>query len=455
MPGCENFLLYDFFTPEGHVNENVFAYSNRAGDERALVVYHNKFGDTRGWIRTSAAYLDKSSRGLVQKSIGEGLALPNDPDLYVTFRDPVRGLEYIRNSAEIHNNGLNVELGAYQYRVFLDFRVIQDNAWKHYAQLTAYLNGGGVPNIEEALQEIFLQPVHRAYRELINAGSLNWLLAHHSGAAASYDATRAQAFAEAETKLGALLGEIRHYTNAPGDVEALAGEILQDIKKLLALPGLGKSSLDELKPAAKYLLKGRATSPALASYEPPVWGALLTWAITRKLGKLLDATPEGTAEQSRSWIDEWMLSKIIRQALQDLGADEGRAEHLTGLVRLLTGQQNWYDPQVPAGGASLQRPARAAARWTGAALHRRKPLPGCVVVQSGKLREAAVVAVHDCPGRSEPASLDPEAKFRRWSKPSPIYSAWWKRWRKRKPNRAIWWRNCWRGWLYRQIRILS
>ncbi len=36
--GVENFLLYDFFTPEGGVNEDVFAYSNRVGEERALVV---------------------------------------------------------------------------------------------------------------------------------------------------------------------------------------------------------------------------------------------------------------------------------------------------------------------------------------------------------------------------------------------------------------------------------
>ncbi len=44
----KNFLLYDFFTPEGSVNENVFAYSNRAGDERALVVYNNKYESGKG-----------------------------------------------------------------------------------------------------------------------------------------------------------------------------------------------------------------------------------------------------------------------------------------------------------------------------------------------------------------------------------------------------------------------
>ncbi|MBM4430950.1 MAG: alpha-amylase, partial [Chloroflexi bacterium] len=57
----EHFLLYDFFTPEGHVNEDVFAYSNRAGEERALVVYHNKYASARGWIHRSAAYSVKTT----------------------------------------------------------------------------------------------------------------------------------------------------------------------------------------------------------------------------------------------------------------------------------------------------------------------------------------------------------------------------------------------------------
>ena len=39
----DNFLLYDFYRPDGSVDENVFAYSNRRGDHRALVIYHNRF----------------------------------------------------------------------------------------------------------------------------------------------------------------------------------------------------------------------------------------------------------------------------------------------------------------------------------------------------------------------------------------------------------------------------
>ena len=59
----EHFLLYDFFTPEGYVNEDVFAYSNRAGDERALVIYHNKYASARGWVKTSVAYSVKTGQG--------------------------------------------------------------------------------------------------------------------------------------------------------------------------------------------------------------------------------------------------------------------------------------------------------------------------------------------------------------------------------------------------------
>ena len=75
-----NFLLYDFFTPEGYVNEDVFAYSNRAGDERALVIYHNKYDSARGWVRTSVAFSMKAGEGderkLIQKNLGEGLGFP-------------------------------------------------------------------------------------------------------------------------------------------------------------------------------------------------------------------------------------------------------------------------------------------------------------------------------------------------------------------------------------------
>src|SRR5512135_2392263 len=74
--GVEQFHLFDFFDGGGTVNEDVLAYSNREGEGRSLVICHNRFASTRGWIRISAAALDKGAGKLVQRSLGEALALP-------------------------------------------------------------------------------------------------------------------------------------------------------------------------------------------------------------------------------------------------------------------------------------------------------------------------------------------------------------------------------------------
>ncbi|MFN8631973.1 MAG: hypothetical protein U0838_17140 [Chloroflexota bacterium] len=58
-----DFLLYDVTHDFGGVEENVFAYSNGTGDARSLVVFHNRFGDTSGWIKGSAAYAVKEADG--------------------------------------------------------------------------------------------------------------------------------------------------------------------------------------------------------------------------------------------------------------------------------------------------------------------------------------------------------------------------------------------------------
>src|SRR5262249_15185984 len=83
--------------------------------------------------------------------------------------------EYLRSGAEIYEKGLYVELGAYQHHVFLDFREVRDNRERHYAQLLAYLDGRGVPSVEQALRLIYLQPVRHAFEELVNAEDLRGL----------------------------------------------------------------------------------------------------------------------------------------------------------------------------------------------------------------------------------------------------------------------------------------
>src|SRR3954451_2012301 len=67
----DNFALYDFVTSDGTVDENVFAFSNARDGQRSLVVFHNKYGETTGSIRTAA---------VTGASLAHGLGLSSAPD---------------------------------------------------------------------------------------------------------------------------------------------------------------------------------------------------------------------------------------------------------------------------------------------------------------------------------------------------------------------------------------
>ncbi len=98
----------------------------------------------------------------------------------------------IRSRAGIHPQRARVvpervvhQVGAYTYYVFMNWREVIDDEQHHYAQVAAYLQGGGVPSMDDASRELYLQPVHGPFKELVNAGMLNWFdteRVHEAGA---------------------------------------------------------------------------------------------------------------------------------------------------------------------------------------------------------------------------------------------------------------------------------
>jgi glycosidase len=346
-----DFLLYDFYTPEGYVNEDVFAYSNRVGDERGLVIYHNKYAETRGWIRSSVAYALKTgaeggtpsspseAKVLEQKHLGDGLGLHNDENYFTIFRDHLTGLEYIRSSKELFDKGLFVELAAYKCHIFLDFREVQDNEWRHYAQLTSYLQGRGVPDIEDALREFYLQPVHHPFRELVNAGMFRWLA--DCRVTQPDQQLNPEVIPQVEQKMARLLSEIKKFTSGAGDEMAIAREVCQMLETILYLPVLRSRfplpRSRKYKQATEYIQAGLHDNPA-------AWPTLLGWLFTHALGK---AVEEANFQQiSRSWMDEWLLGKIIAGTLQDLGVDDASAWKAVTTIKVLTSHQRWFETQA-------------------------------------------------------------------------------------------------------------
>lgn len=349
----ENFLLYDFYTESGEVNEDVFAYSNRFGNERALVVFHNKFASTAGWIRTSAAYAEKTGEGeerrLTQKDLGEGLALPGGENDYIVFRDQINGLEYIRHCKTLHERGLFVELGAYKYQVFLDFREVQDSEYRQYGRLHAELEGRGVPNIEEALQEMYLQPLHEPLHEFMNADTIGLLIQSHAAIEAAKPGKEDKAWEqseadedlleEVETNYRTFLEEARQFVDFETEPATLAQEVRRELKATLFFTPavIGKRYAP---PKSAKFKDALGLLELQLSRQTFALSILLSWVFVHNLGKM-----NGDADyplRSRKLIDEWLLEKIIRNNLSQLGMEQYQRDQAAALVKLLTRHQNWF-----------------------------------------------------------------------------------------------------------------
>lgn len=162
--GVENFLLYDLWE-NGHVNENVFAYSNGVGKERTVVFYNNKYDRACGWIKQSAAYAVKTGNGdeikLVTRSLSEGLGLSADNDRYCIFQEHKSRLWYIRKSKEICEKGMFLMLNGFEYQVLINIQEVKDEADGRYKILCDTLAGKGCEDIESAWQEIIYKDLYK------------------------------------------------------------------------------------------------------------------------------------------------------------------------------------------------------------------------------------------------------------------------------------------------------
>jgi len=347
--GVANFLLYDFIDSGGNVNEDVFAYTNRVGGERSLVIYHNKYAKAEGRIHTSAAYLVKESDGeqrrLVQRNLGEGLGLHHDADHFTILRDQITGLEYIRSNQDIYQHGLYIELFAYQAHVFTEIREVQDTSQHEYARVAAQLNGKGIYSIEQARKEISLQPVQSAFKELVNSGQIQWLITQRT-----QTDQMPGVIGEVNEKLVFLLGKIKGYQPSQEDEHLLAAAICQDIERFLQfsarVAGQCKNARGKEAKAFAYLSSALSNygEDALNTGHPVFYGVVLSWMISRRLGSMHpDAQEDDAAKISRFLLKDWRLDETISHLLVDLGAEVTTAWRYARMVKLLVTHDQWAD----------------------------------------------------------------------------------------------------------------
>ncbi|MCP4149994.1 MAG: alpha-amylase [bacterium] len=322
------FLLYDFYSTDGSVNEDVIAYSNRIDNERSLVVYHNKYATVKGWLKTSLPYMVKTGaeESSGQKTLAEGLGLNPGSDYFTIFRDHANGLEYIRSSADLFDKGLYIELEAFKRNVFLDFREVTDDKNRNFSKLTAMLNGAGVNCIDDTLRKHFLNPLIEPFRTLVNPEFYKELeIAIRAATGKEKAAT--DVFDVFEKRFPVFLQEVGNLSKGSGDSAAVSAGFSRLLRNAGKLTTLKKRSSDNVSPATRQALL-HLTAP----FESPILFTpiLITWALLHRLEEFMK-----DSESVLELLQDWLLDECISELFRSLNVSEEERNRALAVVTAL------------------------------------------------------------------------------------------------------------------------
>lgn len=334
----DNFLLYDFYTDSGHVNEDVYAISNRRGDERVVVIYNNRYADTRGWIRQSAAYMDKATNSLRQKTLGESFNLSKDDKMYVAFRDAFTGLEYLHRSSEVATKGLHFELGAYKSQVYLDWRDLRDEGIRPWGALCDMLAGRGVSSLDDALRDLELKPVHVAVRALLDLETIKKLIP-------SKTVPKHSPVEVLADRLKTLLDTSCHYSATPAaEIAGFGSErqwmgnreraLAEFRERLESLPKVHQLHQNFTAPWAK-----EAEKVLPLDHSVPLLASVVAWAALEAIG--LNCNPDDPDAASAQLFDALRLREVIAQSLAKAGMSEEEKWRAAARIRATFAHASW------------------------------------------------------------------------------------------------------------------
>jgi hypothetical protein len=315
--GASAFFLYDFYNAEGGINENVFAYTNRCGDDHALVLVNNRYESAAGWINASPVTVPQKDGTTRQDKLAEALSLHYDERYFTLLRETRSGLWFLRNSKDLHEHGLFVMLRGYEAQVYLDIHEVCDDTQGNWAKLHHELGGRGMPNPEDAMEDLAFGPLYAAFNAVFAAEDdmLAETLTAFIEEARRYVPEKS---AKSDKETAARTGKTA--------TEKAAKEIAASIKEIKEIKEAGTLVQPE-KPVEKTAVKlARSKSPpddaASADDAPFFVRAYLVLTALRALG-----THKAAGENAARLAREWRLARKIRELAVARGVDRNTADH--------------------------------------------------------------------------------------------------------------------------------
>lgn len=318
--GVEHFAFYDFIHRNQYVDENVFAYSNRLGNQRVIVIYNNSYNSTEGHIHTSTAINVGPAEApqFIHRTLTEALGLRTDPNVFYIFKDHRENRYYIREGAQLERSGLYCVLQGYQYHVFLDFEEIVDTTgvWR---KVMDKLNGAGTPDIRRVYREVLLSPTLEPLKHVFDSTLIAALAPTPRRNPRKEQRIRKKLLSAFES----YLQEAENVMEISFDRDPLLEGVEHDVSTIQNIQRLLKTTRAPA-PIQKLVLEGMKS--------PSAWAQLAVWAVLRHLEEVLSVS---IVDGSTAWMHEWLIDYAVADVFQALGETAEQADQRTTLTAIL------------------------------------------------------------------------------------------------------------------------
>lgn len=315
------FRLYDLVNDHGAVNENVFAYSNKCGENYVLVLYNNVYGRASGKIQESVPYnenVDGSSH-FQSDSICESLNLINDENYFCLLKEIKSGKWYIRNNRELFDNGLYVSLNGYESQVFTEIHQLENSKENPIKSIADKLQGEGAIDLDREYREVIFQPLYSELDQLLNHDIFKTL------ENMTVDFT---SLSKKLTKLiSTTVSAIKNYSLGTGNSASITGKIIQSLNQVEKT----RANLKHTKGLIDYFESG-------FTFEKRLIVFLLS--MFENFGSIV-STEDGR-KRNKDLYDNWMISSYLRNKFEDLGYT---TEFINSILLQLQFFADFYDPE--------------------------------------------------------------------------------------------------------------
>jgi glycosidase len=273
----------------GGQTQDVYAYANRA-----------ESGPANAWERRSlVVYLNRYPRAHVRvPGVAEALGLGDDADGYVILYDQRTGLDYLRQVADLRQNGLELSLDGYGCHVFLAFAEVSDGDGVGWAELAQRIGLRGVPDAHVALRRMRDEPLREAVAGIFATRMAEEAFLPESGAS----------------------------TDTQSGADAARASLAAAVERLAVAAGLTDDTISIAYDLSRLTSQVRGIRPRLLAQ------AVAGWAIFSTVG---DVACESDVDRTVMAFDEWDAAEAVGDLARRSGSGDAQAWRAVELARAL------------------------------------------------------------------------------------------------------------------------